>query len=131
MLENKRLVQVTLYVSKISGPVMIEKGCKDGHCHSLVVSERHAGTPTSFYSIKTQEIINNTKKYCEKRGLLLEIKIISGIINRMKYLVSKGILKTPALEITHKRENFKFKPSYPFDANKFTEYLNKITLKQA
>ncbi|MFX0014440.1 MAG: hypothetical protein ACFFB2_08895 [Promethearchaeota archaeon] len=130
MSEDKRTFQVILYVSKMSKPVMIEKGCKMGDCHSLVVNERLAQATTnlenSFYCTRTQEIIIATKDYCEKHGIPLEIKDISGIVKGIKYLLTKRILNTPALEIILNQEKFLLNPSHPLDSSAFTKFLNKV-----
>ena len=122
MIEDKSNIQVTLYVSKMSRPVVIEKGCKKGHCHSLIVDERLLVATTnlekSFYSTETQKVIFEVSNLCEKHDLPLEIKDITGIVKGIRYLLIKRILRTPALEITLTKEKFKLNPAYPFDSSK-------------
>ena len=135
MSEGKKDIQVTLYVSKKAKPRLIESGCKKGDCHRPMVNENLARATINlregFYTTRTQEIINDTKKYCEKHKLPLEIENISGKVKRIRLLLTKKILKLPALEITSQQEKLKFKASYPLDSIKFTEFLNRITLTQA
>jgi hypothetical protein len=135
MLEDKKNIQVTLYVSKIAKPVAYERGCKTGDCHRLTINENLARATTNlrngFYSTETQKVITYTEKYCEKHGFPLEIKDISGIVKGIRYLFKKRIWKTPALEIAFQKEKFKFNPSYPIDSIKFTEFLNRVILNQA
>jgi hypothetical protein len=129
MTEDKGNIQVTLYVNKMSRPVVIERGCKKGHCHSLVVNERLSTATTNleknFYSTETQKVIIDTRNLCEKHGLPLEIKDITGIVKGIRYLLIKRILRTPALEIKLKKEKFTLTPSYPFDSSSYTEFLKK------
>ncbi|MFX0149151.1 MAG: hypothetical protein ACFFAJ_00065 [Candidatus Hodarchaeota archaeon] len=130
MSEDKSNIQVTLYVSKVSRPVVIERGCKKGHCHSLVVNERISmaaiNLEKNFYSTEMQKVIINTRNHCEKHGIPLEVKDITGIAKKIRYLLLKRILRTPALEIMHKKEKFKLNPSYPFDSSRYTEFLKKV-----
>ncbi|MFX0174100.1 MAG: hypothetical protein ACFE9L_19640, partial [Candidatus Hodarchaeota archaeon] len=64
--------------------------------------------------------------HCEKRGIPLEVKDITGIGKRIRYLLLKRILRTPVLEISLKKEKFKLNPSYPFDSRSYTEFLKKV-----
>ncbi|UCG00287.1 MAG: hypothetical protein JSW11_11630 [Candidatus Heimdallarchaeota archaeon] len=130
MSENINNIQVTLYVRKISRPVVIERGCKKGDCHSLVVNERISAATinleNNFYSTETQKVIINTRNHCKKHDIPLEIKDITGIVKGIRFLLTKRILRTPVLEIKLKKEKFKLNPSYPLDSSSFTKFLKKV-----
>jgi hypothetical protein len=130
MPEDRNNIQVTLYVSKVSRPVVIERGCKKGNCHSIVVNERLSMATTNleklFYTTETQKVIIDTRNHCEKHDLPLEIKDITGIVKGIRYLVTKRILRTPTLEITLEKEKFKLNPSYPCNSSDYTKFLKKM-----
>ena len=127
---DRSSIQVTLYVSKMSKPVVIDKGCKKGLCHTLIVDERLSVATTnmkkSFYSTETQRVIVEVSNPCEKHGLLLEIKDITGIVKGIRYLLIKRILRKPALVIMLEKEKFKHNPAYPFDSSSYSKFLKKV-----
>ncbi|MFX1285899.1 MAG: hypothetical protein ACFFB5_19815 [Promethearchaeota archaeon] len=130
MPEDKFNGQVTLYVSKVAKPVLIEKNCSEGHCHQPVVNRRLAQMTNNleeeFYTTETQKIIIITKNYCEKHRIPLKIQDITGPGRRLKYMLSKRILRTPALEVNGMKEKLRLKSSPSISSKTITEFLDML-----
>ena len=130
MPKDRNDIQITLYVSKVSRPVSIERGCKKGNCHSIVTDERLSMATTNleklFYTTETQKVIIDTRNHCKKHDLPLEIKDITGILKGIRYLVTKRILRTPTVIIRLRKEKFKLHPAYPYNSTDYTKFLNKM-----
>ncbi len=125
MLENEKNVQITLYVTQMSRPLLLKSGCKDGHCLQVVMEEGSSKLPKKFYPHETQLIINSTKRFCKRLGIALEIKDISGIVKGIKYLLLKGIIKTPVLEIRNGEEKIRVRSSHQINTETIAKFLNK------
>jgi hypothetical protein len=107
-LENPEMIsEITLYIRKSSKPVKVEWGaCSEGNCHARVPNKAIFNAtkqlPDEFLNTDTLRSILFFENYSKKYKLVFKLKDVTSLYQTVRLVLSKGILKTPAVQIKRK-----------------------------